>query len=58
MLLSISDLQHTAAGGEAPCVDESAQKGILARSALYHVSNTCLSLKHRNIYFDFIFFVC
>lgn len=57
MLLSVSDLQPAAAGDEALCVDEDVQKPVLARSALYHVSNTCLLLKHRNIYFlPFFFF--
>lgn len=53
VLLSFADMQHTTAGDLSPCMDEDVQKGILAHSALYHGSNSCLLLKHQNIYFYF-----
>lgn len=53
VLLSFADMEHTTAGDLSLCMDEDVQKGILAHSALYHGSNSCLLLKHHNIYFDF-----
>lgn len=52
-ITQFSDVQHTAIGDVALCLDEDVQKGFLAHSALYHGSNSCLLLKHQNIYFDF-----